>query len=66
MTPAFSSWQAFFSMNGYATSVWPAVLLVVVAMLVLSGFIFYQQRQTEKNVLRQLKSTQQTQAEYQE
>lgn len=32
MTPAFSSWQEFFAMGGYAFYVWLAVACTLVAM----------------------------------
>jgi len=32
MTPAFSSWQEFFAMGGYAFYVWLAVVCTLVAM----------------------------------
>ncbi|PIJ51536.1 heme exporter protein CcmD [Erwinia sp. OLTSP20] len=35
MTPAFSSWQDFFAMGGYAFYVWLAVVLTLLPLLVL-------------------------------
>lgn len=35
MTPAFSSWQAFFAMGGYAFYVWLAVACTLIALGVL-------------------------------
>lgn len=35
MTPAFSSWQAFFQMGGYAFYVWLAVACTLIALGVL-------------------------------
>lgn len=35
MTPAFSSWQAFFAMGGYAFYVWLAVCFTVIPLVAL-------------------------------
>ncbi|MGE9553029.1 heme exporter protein CcmD [Erwinia amylovora] len=32
MTPAFTSWQAFFAMGGYAFYVWLAVVCTLIAL----------------------------------
>lgn len=32
MTPAFSSWQAFFAMGGYAFFVWLSVIVTLIAL----------------------------------
>ncbi|MCE0489299.1 heme exporter protein CcmD [Pantoea sp. Mb-10] len=33
MTPAFTSWQAFFAMGGYAFYVWLAVAMTLIALV---------------------------------
>lgn len=38
MTPAFSSWQAFFAMGGYAFFVW---LAVIVTFIALAGLVLH-------------------------
>ncbi|MDR0806747.1 MAG: heme exporter protein CcmD [Enterobacteriaceae bacterium] len=35
MTPAFSSWQAFFAMGGYGLYVWIAVASALISLLAL-------------------------------
>ncbi|WP_158782523.1 heme exporter protein CcmD [Pantoea sp. BAV 3049] len=55
MTPAFSSWQAFFAMGGYAFYVWLAVACTLIALggLVLHTVI---QRQRLLGEIRQRQS----------
>ncbi|QKJ88002.1 Heme exporter protein D [Paramixta manurensis] len=44
MTPAFSSWQAFFAMGGYAFYVWLAVAISVMALCGLVAHTVWQRR----------------------
>lgn len=55
MTPAFSSWQAFFNMGGYGFYVWLAVAVTVIA---LSGLIIQTVAQ-RKNLLTEIQRRQQ-------
>lgn len=55
MTPAFSSWHAFFQMGGYGFYVW---LAVAVTMLALAGLIIQTVAQ-RKNLLNEIQRRQQ-------
>jgi len=55
MTPAFSSWQAFFHMGGYGFFVWLAASIAVIA---LSGLVI-QTIVQRKNLLKEIKRRQQ-------
>lgn len=44
MTPAFSSWSAFFAMGGYAFYVWLAVAFTVVPLALLAAYTRWQRR----------------------
>ncbi|MDW5499138.1 heme exporter protein CcmD [Pseudomonas lundensis] len=45
MNAAFTSWQAFFAMGGYAFYVWLAVAVTLLSLLGLVGHTFWQRRQ---------------------
>ncbi|MFK3839352.1 MULTISPECIES: heme exporter protein CcmD [Serratia] len=45
MNAAFSSWQAFFAMGGYAFYVWLAVSITLLSLLGLVVHTFWQRRQ---------------------
>ncbi|KGT91863.1 cell shape determination protein CcmD [Erwinia typographi] len=55
MTPAFSSWPAFFAMGGYAFYVWLAVACTLIA---LTGLVLHTivQRRRLLNAIRQRQS----------
>ncbi|KAA8996938.1 heme exporter protein CcmD [Affinibrenneria salicis] len=52
MTPAFSSWQAFCLMGGYAGYVWPALLLAVCALFGLFLHTRWQRRSLLRGIAR--------------
>lgn len=45
MNAAFTSWQAFFAMGGYAFYVWLAVAVTLLSLLGLVAHTFWQRRQ---------------------
>lgn len=45
MNAAFTSWQAFFAMGGYAFYVWLAVSITLLSLLGLVVHTFWQRRQ---------------------
>ncbi|GKX51693.1 heme exporter protein CcmD [Budvicia aquatica] len=45
MTPAFSSWQAFFAMGGYGFFVWLAVAATIIPLLALVFHTRWQRKQ---------------------
>lgn len=53
MNPAFSSWQAFFAMGGYAFYVWLAVAVTLLSLLGLLGHTLWQRKQLLAEVSRQ-------------
>ena len=53
MTPAFSSFSAFWQMGGYAFYVWLSVAVTVVALVGLVGHTFWQHRMLLQAVRRQ-------------
>lgn len=44
MTPAFSSWQAFFEMGGYGFFVWLAASITVISFIALIIHTIYQRK----------------------
>lgn len=52
MTPAFTSWQAFFAMGGYAFYVWFAVAMTLIALTGLLLHTLVQRRRILADVRR--------------
>lgn len=52
MNVAFSSWQAFFAMGGYAFYVWLAVVVTLISLLSLVVHTLWQRKQLLKEVSR--------------
>lgn len=50
MTPAFSSWQAFFAMGGYAFYVWLAVACTLIPLAALVVHTCWQRRRLLANI----------------
>lgn len=50
MTPAFSSWEAFFAMSGYGFFIWLALSIAIVAMV---GLIIHT-RVTKNSLLKEI------------
>lgn len=51
MTPAFSSWQDFFAMGGYAFYVWLAVFFTLVSLAGLVCHTFWHYRYLQKQIV---------------
>lgn len=50
MTPAFSSWQSFFAMGGYAFYVWLAVGVTLFSLGVLLVFTLWQGKHVRSTI----------------
>ncbi len=52
MNAAFSSWQAFFNMGGYAFYVWLSVAATLISLIALVAHTFWQRRHILADVRR--------------
>ncbi|CAI0699289.1 Cytochrome c-type biogenesis protein CcmD [Serratia entomophila] len=50
MNAAFTSWQAFFAMGGYAFYVWLAVAVTLLSLLGLVGHTLWQRKRLLKEI----------------